>query len=148
MSFPPYPTGFNTYENTGYKQFWGSGYFPYVKNNFTGGRVFEYPSDDEMRAQPVKDLQNISAGCVNCKGGGEDVLGDGRRKKKKVKKVEKFDIEMLEGGRRRKKNMEEMEGGKKKRGDKNAIKRGDVMRYKWKNGVSLEQAWADLKGCN
>jgi len=155
MSFPPYPTGFNTYENTGYKQFWGSGGFPYVKNDFTGGRVFEYPSDDEMRAQPVMDLQNMNAGCAKCQGGGEEVIGDGkRRKKKKAKKVENFDIEMLEGGRRRKKankkgkgedsESDEMEGGAKS-GGKKKISVKDVMNYKVKNNVSLKEAWAHFK---
>jgi hypothetical protein len=154
MSFPPYPSGFNTYENTGYKQFWGSGGFPYVKNDFTGGSIVQYPSDDEMRSQPVMDLQNISAGCAKCKyeGKGEEVIEGGgkyggRKKKAKKSKKEEMDIEMLEGGRRRHTGGAKS-GGKKKRGDKNAIKRGDVMKYKWANGVSLEQAWADLKGCN
>jgi len=62
MSFPPYPEKFNTYYNTGYKQFWGSG-FPYIKDDFVGGYSgLQYPSDDEnkVRQKPVMDLQNIS----------------------------------------------------------------------------------------
>jgi hypothetical protein len=62
MSFPPYPEKFNTYYNTGYKQFWGSG-FPYIKDDFVGGYAgLQYPSDDEnkVRQKPVMDLQNIA----------------------------------------------------------------------------------------
>jgi len=62
MSFPPYPEKFNTFYNTGYKQFWGSG-FPYIKDDFVGGYAgLEYPSDDEkkVRQLPVMDLQNIA----------------------------------------------------------------------------------------
>jgi hypothetical protein len=64
MSFPPYPEKFNTFYNTGYKQFWGSG-FPYIKDDFVGGYSgLEYPSDDEnkVRHLPVMDLQNIASG--------------------------------------------------------------------------------------
>jgi hypothetical protein len=62
MSFPPYPEKFNTFYNTGYKQFWGSG-FPYIKDDFVGGYAgLQYPSDDEdkVRQKPVMDLQNIA----------------------------------------------------------------------------------------
>jgi len=62
MSFPPYPEKFNTYYNTGYKQFWGAG-FPYIKDDFVGGYSgLEYPSDDDekVRQKPVMDLQNIA----------------------------------------------------------------------------------------
>ena len=62
MSFPPYPEKFNTFYNTGYKQFWGSG-FPYIKDDFVGGYSgLQHLNDDEdkVRHQPVMDLQNIS----------------------------------------------------------------------------------------
>lgn len=76
MSFPPYPEKFNTFYNTGYKQFWGSG-FPYIKDDFVGGYAgLEYPSDDEkkVRQLPVMDLQNIA--------GRGKARGRGRPKKK------------------------------------------------------------------
>jgi len=75
MSFPPYPEKFNTFYNTGYKQFWGSG-FPYIKDDFVGGYSgLQYPSDDEkkVRQKPVMDLQNIASG---------NGRGTGRPKKK------------------------------------------------------------------
>lgn len=75
MSFPPYPEKFNTYYNTGYKQFWGRG-FPYIKDDFVGGYSgLQYPSDDEnkVRQRPVMDLQNIASG---------NGRGTGRPKKK------------------------------------------------------------------
>lgn len=75
MSFPPYPEKFNTFYNTGYKQFWGSG-FPYIKDDFVGGYSgLQYPSDDEakVRQRPVMDLQNIASG---------NGRGTGRPKKK------------------------------------------------------------------
>lgn len=136
MSFPPYPTGFNTYENTGYKQFWGSGGFPYVKNDFTGGCS---GCNDDVKTLPVMDLQNIAP-----KGG----------RKKKKKASEKIDIEMLEGGKRRgrkkkaskkeESGSDEMEGGGKS-GGKKKINVKDVMNYKVKNNVSLKEAWAHFK---
>jgi len=140
MSFPPLPSGFNTYYNTGYKRFWGSGGFPYVENDFTGGSIVQYPSDDEVRALPVMDLQNIAP-----KKGG---------RKKKKKESEKANIEDLEGGKRRRGKKkasgktgcecDEMEGGAKS-GGKKKISVKDVMDYKVKKGVSLKEAWAHFK---
>ena len=80
MSFPPYPEKFNTFYNTGYKQFWGGG-FPYIKDDFVGGYSgLQYPSDDEdkVRQLPVMDLQNIASG--NGRGTGKK-RGRGRPKK-------------------------------------------------------------------
>jgi len=128
MSFPPYPQGFNTFYNHGYKQFWGSG-FPYVKDDFVGGiSGLQYHTDDEhkVRIQPVMDLQNISTkkggrkittkgGCMDCK--------DGSKKGSK------------EGGKKRSKK-----GSKEGRGaDPDLLKK--VQAYKKENNVSLKEAW-------
>lgn len=142
MSFPPYPSGSNTFYNKGYQQFWGRG-FPYIADDFVGGiSGLQYHTDDEdkVRKLPVMDLQNIVA------------KGKGKRGRPKKVKSE------MEGGcmecESESEKEEKMKGGRKMKVSKKASKKGKganpellkkVMAYKRDNGVSLKEAWAAVK---
>jgi hypothetical protein len=212
MSFPPYPEKFDSFYNTGYKQFWGSG-FPYIKDDFVGGSAgLQYPSDDDekVRQKPVKDLQNVVSGYgrgtgrPKKKGGhkklpedhpmyvkpinksrvrrrsemmeGEEEMMEGEgadpellravqkyRKDNKVSLKEAWakvkeemnfvkKVRQATGAKRgRPKKVKKVVKPKDMRGTRNVnrafkkVKASDVMKYKHKTGVSLKQAWADLR---
>ena len=123
MSFPPYPEKFNTYYNTGYKQFWGAG-FPYIKDDFVGGYSgLQYPSDDEdkVRPKPVMDLQNISSGKgkPKKKNGGRKMLSEDHPMYEPDVKIQPFKHSLsnkspphdIPKPRKKKSEKKELEGG-------------------------------------
>jgi hypothetical protein len=118
MSYPPYPEKFNTFYNTGFKQFWGSG-FPYIKDDFVGGKSgLQYLSDDETEQKPVMDLQNVVMKARGkCCGG----------RKKRQRPSMKSEASDMEG-----------------EGADPALLRA-VQKYRKDNKVSLKEAWAKVK---
>jgi len=175
MAFPPYPEKFNTYYNTGYKQFWGSG-FPYIKDDFVGGASgLQYLSDDETEQKPVMDLQNIVMKARGkCCGGRKkkpssmksevsDMEGEGAdpallRAVQKYRKDNKVSLKEAWAKVKEERAMPKpAEAPKRKRGrpKKNVVEKekpkkdnftkSEVMKYKHERGISLKDAWRELR---